>query len=87
MRELKKREISLIGADEKAGQDPYSVKFQGALAWVLGAESEGMRRLTREHCNELVRIPMYGTVESLNVSVSAGIWLTETCRQPRLPIT
>lgn len=84
MRELKEREIWLIGADEKGEQDLYSVKLQGALAWVLGAEGEGMRRLTREHCDERVRIPMLGAVESLNVSVSAGICLAETRRQRRL---
>jgi 23S rRNA (guanosine2251-2'-O)-methyltransferase len=48
---------------------------------VLGAEGTGIRRLTREHCDTLVKIPMYGTVESLNVSVSAGICLYETRRQ------
>lgn len=84
MRELKEREIWLIGADEKGGQELYSVKLAGALAWVLGAEGEGLRRLTREHCDELVHIPMLGAVESLNVSVSAGICLAETRRQRRL---
>jgi 23S rRNA (guanosine2251-2'-O)-methyltransferase len=83
MRELKEREIWLIGADQGAEHDLYSVKLQGSLAWVLGAEGEGMRRLTRENCDELVRIPMLGTVESLNVSVSAGICLAETRRQRR----
>jgi 23S rRNA (guanosine2251-2'-O)-methyltransferase len=81
MRELKEREIWLIGADQGAARDLYSVKLEGALAWVLGAEGEGMRRLTRESCDELVRIPMLGAVESLNVSVSAGICLAETRRQ------
>jgi 23S rRNA (guanosine2251-2'-O)-methyltransferase len=56
----------------------------GPMAWVLGAEGEGMRRLTREHCDELVRIPMSGSVESLNVSVASGVCLGETCRQRRL---
>ena len=81
MRELKEREIWLIGADQEAERDLYSVKLAGPLAWVLGAEGEGMRRLTRENCDELARIPMLGTVESLNVSVSAGICLAETRRQ------
>lgn len=81
MRELKEREIWLIGADQEADRDLYSMKLEGPLAWVLGAEGEGMRRLTRENCDELVRIPMRGTVESLNVSVSAGICLAETRRQ------
>lgn len=83
LRELKEREIRIIGADERAATDLYSAKLAGPLAWVLGAEGEGMRRLTREHCDELVRIPMLGTVESLNVSVSAGICLAETRRQRR----
>ncbi|HZN24452.1 MAG TPA: TrmH family RNA methyltransferase, partial [Burkholderiales bacterium] len=56
-------------------------RLTGPLAWVLGGEGEGMRRLTREECDELVRIPMLGSVESLNVSVSAGICLAETRRQ------
>jgi 23S rRNA (guanosine2251-2'-O)-methyltransferase len=81
MRELKEREIWLIGADESAEQDLYASRLTGPLAWVLGAEGEGMRRLTREHCDELARIPMRGSVESLNVSVSAGICLAETRRQ------
>lgn len=81
MRELKAEGVWMIGADERAEQDLYAARLQGPLAWVLGAEGEGMRRLTREHCDELVRIPMLGSVESLNVSVSAGICLAETRRQ------
>jgi len=81
MRELKEREIWLIGADQEAERDLYSMKLDAPLAWVLGAEGEGMRRLTREHCDELARIPMLGTVESLNVSVSAGVCLSEARRQ------
>jgi 23S rRNA (guanosine2251-2'-O)-methyltransferase len=84
MRELKEREIWVIGADQDAARDLYSVKLEGPLAWVLGAEGEGMRRLTRESCDDLVRIPMLGAVESLNVSVSAGIVLSETRRQRQM---
>ena len=83
MRELKARGVWLIGADERAPSDLYDLKLGGPLAWVLGAEGEGMRRLTRETCDELARIPMRGRVESLNVSVSAGICLAEARRQRR----
>lgn len=83
MRELKERGVWLIGADEGAGKDLYAIKLDGPMAWVLGAEGEGMRRLTRETCDDLVRIPMLGSVESLNVSVSAGICLAESRRQRR----
>jgi 23S rRNA (guanosine2251-2'-O)-methyltransferase len=81
MRELQERGVWLIGAEEEAEQELYAVKLDGPIGWVLGAEGEGMRRLTRETCDELARIPMQGTVESLNVSVSAGICLAETRRQ------
>ncbi|HSS45832.1 MAG TPA: 23S rRNA (guanosine(2251)-2'-O)-methyltransferase RlmB [Burkholderiales bacterium] len=81
MRELKERGIWIIGADSKAEKDLFSVKLNGPIAWVLGAEEEGLRRLTRETCDELVHIPMAGGVESLNVSVASGICLFETRRQ------
>jgi 23S rRNA (guanosine2251-2'-O)-methyltransferase len=81
MRELKDRNIWITGLDEHGATDIYAAKLDGARALVLGAEGEGMRRLTRETCDELVRIPMLGSVESLNVSVSAGICLAETRRQ------
>jgi len=81
MRELKDRGIWMVGADERAEHDLYRVKLNGPLGWVLGAEGEGMRRLTRETCDELAKIPMLGSVESLNVSVSAGICLAEARRQ------
>jgi 23S rRNA (guanosine2251-2'-O)-methyltransferase len=81
MRELKEAGVWLIGADERADQSLFDARLEGPIAWVLGAEGEGMRRLTRESCDELVRIPMHGAVESLNVAVSAGICLAETRRQ------
>jgi 23S rRNA (guanosine2251-2'-O)-methyltransferase len=84
MRELKERGIWLIGAEESAETDLYTVRLAGAIGWVLGAEGEGMRRLTREHCDELARVPMLGTVTSLNVSVTAGICLAETRRQRKI---
>lgn len=81
LRELKERGIWILGADEHAEQALFAARLNGHTAWVFGAEGEGMRRLTREHCDELVRIPMLGSVESLNISVSAGICLAETRRQ------
>ncbi len=81
MRELKERDIWITGMDEHGTTDLFAAQLDGARALVLGAEGEGMRRLTRESCDELVRIPMRGTVESLNVSVSAGICLAEVRRQ------
>ena len=83
LREIKERGIWTIGAAGEATKDLYAVEQKGALAWVLGAEGEGLRRLTRETCDELARIPMYGSVESLNVSVASGICLFEARRQRR----
>ena len=81
LRELQERDIWVVGAAGDAERDLNSFKHTGAMAWVLGAEGEGLRRLTRETCDELARIPMLGSVESLNVSVSAGICLFEARRQ------
>lgn len=83
LRDLKESNIWIVGADEAGATGLYDARLQGSLAWVLGAEGEGMRRLTREHCDELVRIPMSGSVESLNVSVASGVCLSETVRQRR----
>jgi 23S rRNA (guanosine2251-2'-O)-methyltransferase len=79
--ELKERNVWIVGADERASQTLYDADLPEAIAWVLGAEGEGMRRLTRESCDLLVRIPMRGEVESLNVSVTAGICLFESVRR------
>ena len=79
--ELKERAIWLVGADEHAPAILYEAELPGAIAWVLGAEGEGMRRLTRERCDSLVRIPMQGSVASLNVSVASGICLFESRRR------
>jgi 23S rRNA (guanosine2251-2'-O)-methyltransferase len=81
LRELKDRNIWIIGADEGGERTLYQSKLDGALAWVLGAEGEGLRRLTRETCDEIVHIPMMGSVESLNVSVASGVCLFEARRQ------
>ena len=79
--ELKERDIWIVGADERAEKTLYEADLPESIAWVLGAEGEGMRRLTRESCDLLVRIPMRGEVESLNVSVSAGVCLFESVRR------
>lgn len=81
LRELKERGIWIVGTDAEAKDDLHTADFPESVAWVLGAEGDGMRRLTREHCDFLVRIPMQGAVESLNVSVAAGIVLFESVRR------
>jgi len=81
MEQLKEAGVWLYGAAEDATESLLQVKVVGAAAWVLGAEGQGLRRLTREHCDVLVRIPMLGQVESLNVSVAAALCLYETRRQ------
>ena len=78
---LKERRIWIAGAAGDAPQTLYAADLRRPLAIVLGAEGAGMRRLTRERCDFLVRIPMSGLVESLNVSVAAGVALFEACRQ------
>ena len=81
LRELQEREICVIGTAGEATQDLYQADWPKATAWVMGAEGEGMRRLTRENCDLLVKIPMSGSVESLNVSVAAGVCLFEARRR------
>jgi 23S rRNA (guanosine2251-2'-O)-methyltransferase len=83
--EIKQRNIWVVGADDSADTELYAAKLPEAIAWVLGAEGEGMRRLTRERCDLLVRIPMRGSVESLNVSVAAGVCLYESVRRRPSP--
>lgn len=81
MRFLKEQGIWLHGASHDADKTLYQADFKGSIALVLGAEGTGLRRLTREHCDVLLRIPMQGAVSSLNVSVAAGILLFEAVRQ------
>jgi 23S rRNA (guanosine2251-2'-O)-methyltransferase len=81
MRDLKERGIWLIGADDSAIESIYKAKLEGALGMVLGAEGEGLRRLTKDNCDLLVSIPMLGAVSSLNVSVASGICLYEARRR------
>jgi 23S rRNA (guanosine2251-2'-O)-methyltransferase len=85
LRELKERGVALVGADAGAETGLYAAEWPDAVAWVLGAEGGGMRRLTRETCDQLVSIPMSGSVQSLNVSVAAGICLYEARRRRVIP--
>jgi 23S rRNA (guanosine2251-2'-O)-methyltransferase len=81
LRDMKEKGIWIVGAAGEASRTLFDAEIAGPLALVLGAEGEGLRRLTRETCDELVRIPMFGAVESLNVSVAAGVCLYEARRQ------
>lgn len=81
LRWLKEREVWIVGADDAGTQSVFASPLTGPLALVLGAEGSGLRRLTRECCDLLVSIPMRGVVESLNVSVAAGVLLYEAVRQ------
>lgn len=81
LRELKEQNIWIVGTDADAQTDLFHFDQTDAIAWVLGAEGSGIRRLTREHCDVLINIPMFGSVESLNVSVATGICLAESRRQ------
>lgn len=84
LRELKDAGVWLVGAAAEAEGDLFTTKLSGPVALVLGAEGTGLRRLTSETCDALVRIPMFGSVESLNVSVASGICLYEARRQRAL---
>jgi len=78
---LKEAGVWVVGADAEARQSLYQSKLAPPVAMVLGGEGRGVRRLTRDLCDELVYIPMAGSVESLNVSVATGIVLFELLRQ------
>lgn len=83
MRLLQEYHVWIIGTAGEATQEIWESKMTGPLALVMGAEGEGMRRLTREHCDDLIKLPMAGSVSSLNVSVATGICLFEAVRQRR----
>jgi 23S rRNA (guanosine2251-2'-O)-methyltransferase len=81
LNELKERDILVVGTSDDAPITLYEADLNGAVALVLGAEGKGLRQLTRKTCDVLVRIPMLGAVESLNVSVASGVCLYEARRQ------
>jgi 23S rRNA (guanosine2251-2'-O)-methyltransferase len=85
MDQIKDAGVRIVGADHQAQQSLYDLDLDGPLAWALGAEGHGLRRLTRERCDLMARIPLAGQVESLNVSVAAGICLFETRRRRLSP--
>ena len=78
---LKEAGVWLVGTSDHGDRSLYETELTGPLAIVMGAEAEGMRRLTEERCDFLVRIPMLGHVECLNVSVATGVCLFEAVRQ------
>ena len=84
LRDLKARGVWLLGAETGGAESLFDADLTGPITWVLGAEGTGLRRLTRELCDRIVSIPLRGTVESLNVSVAAGICLFAARRQRAL---
>lgn len=83
IRTLQEKGIWIYGAAGEAQQSLYDCKLEGGIALAMGAEGKGLRRLTREHCDQLIKLPMAGSVSSLNVSVATGICLFEAVRQRR----
>ncbi len=83
LRELKELGLWVVGADAEAQESAEQSALDGPLALVMGSEGEGMRRLTKDTCDLLVKLPLSGTVASLNVSVAAGVLLYEVSRQRR----
>jgi 23S rRNA (guanosine2251-2'-O)-methyltransferase len=78
---LKEASLWVVGADAAADKSADAVDLKGPVVLVLGAEGTGLRQLTRQNCDFLVRLPQLGAVESLNVSVAAGMLLYEAARQ------
>lgn len=81
MKHLQDRGIWIFGTSDKGDRSLYETDFTGPSALVMGAEGEGMRRLTEENCDFLLRIPMQGSIPCLNVSVATGVCLYEIVRQ------
>lgn len=81
LEKLQQRGLWVVGTAGEAEQSLYDQDLKGPIVLIMGAEGRGMRRLTREHCDYLVRLPMAGSVSSLNVSVATGVCLFEALRQ------
>jgi len=81
MKHLQESGVWIVGTAGETDTCLYDVKLSGPMALVMGAEGKGMRRLTRETCDDLIKLPMAGSVSSLNVSVASGICLFEIVRQ------
>ncbi|WP_409523701.1 23S rRNA (guanosine(2251)-2'-O)-methyltransferase RlmB [Nitrincola sp. MINF-07-Sa-05] len=81
MQKMQAAGVWITGTAGEAEHTLYEVDLKGSMALVMGAEGKGMRRLTREHCDQLVKIPMLGQISSLNVSVATGVCLFEVVRQ------
>ncbi len=79
--ELREAGVMVVGTAGEAEKSIYDFDQNRAFAWVLGAEGEGLRQLTRKRCDDLAKIPMFGAVDSLNVSVASGVCLFESVRQ------
>ena len=86
LRWLKEQGLWIVGAAGESGQSFYQCDFTPPIALVIGAEGKGLRRLTKEHCDLLVSLPMLGQVESLNLSVATGVLLYEVVRQRNFPV-
>ncbi|WP_100644303.1 23S rRNA (guanosine(2251)-2'-O)-methyltransferase RlmB [Alteromonas facilis] len=81
LKQIQDKGVWVVGTAGEAEHLLYEQDLKGPLALVMGAEGKGMRRLTREHCDSLVKLPMAGSVSSLNVSVATGVCLFEIVRQ------
>ncbi|MBF0343898.1 MAG: 23S rRNA (guanosine(2251)-2'-O)-methyltransferase RlmB [Nitrospirae bacterium] len=83
MSTLSNNAVLICGADSHTGTPLWDVDLSGPVAFVFGSEGEGLKRTVKEHCDQLVKLPLYGKIDSLNVSVAAGIFLFE-CKRQRL---
>ncbi len=84
MKAMKEAGIWFVGTSDHGDRSLYDMDLKGGIALVMGAEGDGMRRLTEENCDFLIRIPMHGSVPCLNVSVATGVCLYEAVRQRAL---